>query len=148
MTNLSCLCGQIQIRLEKRPEFINQCNCTLCRKTGARWSYFGPGEVVVEGTTNGCSRPDKKQPNAEVHFCPTCGSTTHFVLTETAIAKFGNTMVGVNMWLSDPQDLVGLELRFPDGEKWPGDGDFTYVREPLIIDANLKNERPSRADVR
>jgi hypothetical protein len=134
MLNLSCLCGQTRVKIERRPEFINACNCTLCSKSGARWGYFDPSEVSVHGPTTGFRRADKDEPNAEVHFCPTCGSTTHFVLTEGAVAKFGNSLVGVNMWLADAGDLAGTEVRYPDGRSWSGQGDFSYVREATIID--------------
>jgi hypothetical protein len=130
---LSCLCGQVHVTLETRPEYINECNCTLCSKSGARWGYFSPAQVSIDGATKGYSRADKEAPNAEVHFCTECGSTTHFVLTKGAVAKFGNTMMGVNMGLADEADLSGLEVRFPDGRAWPGSGGFDYVREPRII---------------
>jgi hypothetical protein len=133
MLNVSCLCGEVRINLEKRPDFIHECNCTMCSKTGARWGYFHPVQVAGEGTTRGYSRADKSDPNARVEFCPMCGSTTHFVLTETAVAKFGNTLMGVNMWLADEKDLAGVELRYPDGKAWSGEGDFGYVREPRTI---------------
>jgi hypothetical protein len=41
--------------------------------------------------------------------------------------------MGVNMRLADESDLAGVELRFPDGRAWPGEGDFVYVREALIL---------------
>jgi hypothetical protein len=133
MMNLSCLCGEIRVETAKRPDFIHECNCTLCSKSGARWGYFHPSEVTVSGETNGYSRDDKDDPAANIRFCPTCGVTTHFVLTDSAVAKFGNGMMGVNMWLADESDLAGLELRYPDGRGWAGAGDFDYVRAPFII---------------
>lgn len=133
MTDLSCQCGRVRIATAKRPDFIHECNCALCSKSGARWGYFHPSEVTVEGETSAYSRTDKDEPNAEVHFCATCGSTTHFVLTESAIAKFGNGVMGANMWLAEPAELAGIELRFPDGRNWPGEGDFSYVREALTL---------------
>jgi hypothetical protein len=129
MINLACLCGQARIKLEKRPDYIHECNCTLCSKTGARWGYFHPSEVSVEGPAKGYCRDDKDDPNAEVRFCPTCGVTTHFVLTESAASRFGDSLMGVNMWLADLADLDGIELRFPDGKSWSGQGEFAYVRE-------------------
>lgn len=140
MLNLSCLCGQIRIKLNGRPEFIHECNCTLCSKTGARWGYFHPSEVSVEGEAKGYCRGDKDEASAEVQFCSTCGSTTHFVLTKDAISKFGNSLMGVNMWLAEAQDLAGTELRFPDGQSWSGQGDFGYVREPRIIGSTATSE--------
>lgn len=133
MLKLSCHCGQIRIAVQKRPEFIHECNCSLCRKTGARWGYFHPSEVHVEGASSGYVRQDKDDAGAEIHFCPGCGSTTHFTLTESTIARFGNSLTGVNLWLADESDLAGIELRFPDGSRWSGEGDFGYVREARIL---------------
>jgi hypothetical protein len=133
MLNLSCHCGQVRIEIPKRPDFINACNCTLCSKSGAQWAYFHPSEVRVEGATKEYSRADKEDPAVNIHFCANCGSTTHFVLTPSAISKFGNVQLGVNMLLADEKDLVGTELRYPDGRAWPGTGDFGYVREARII---------------
>jgi hypothetical protein len=100
---------------------------------GARWAYFHPSDFRVVGVTTGYSRDDKADPAAEIHFCATCGSTTHFVLTASAVAKFGNVQVGVNARLADERDLAGVELRFPDGRAWPGEGAFGYVREARVI---------------
>jgi hypothetical protein len=133
MMKLTCLCGQVRIEVAKRPGFINECNCTLCSKSGARWAYLHPSEVSIEGATGRYSREDKDEPAAEVHFCGRCGSTTHFTLTESAKAKFGDIQTGVNMSLADEGDLAGLELRYPDGRAWSGGPDFGYVREPRVI---------------
>jgi hypothetical protein len=133
MLKLSCLCGQIRVEIAKRPDYIHECNCTFCSKAGARWGYFQPSEVSIEGTAAGYRRDDKDDPAAEIRFCAKCGSTTHFVLTPSAVSKFGNSLIGVNMLLADESDLAGIELRYPDGRAWPGEGDFTYVRQPRII---------------
>jgi hypothetical protein len=133
MLNLSCICGSVRIEVEKRPDFIHECNCTLCNKTGARWGYFHPTEVFIVGDAKGYRRDDKDDPGAEIRFCQTCGSTTHFVLTESAVSRFGNSVTGVNMWLAKAQDLAGIELRYPDGQSWSGHGPFGYVRDAHII---------------
>jgi hypothetical protein len=130
---LSCHCGQIRIDLNKRPDYVNECNCSLCCKTGARWGYFHPSEVAVEGASSSYVRDDKDDAGAEIHFCPRCGSTTHFTLTESAVSRFGNSLAGVNLRLADENDLVGIELRYPDGRAWSGEGDFGYVREARIL---------------
>ena len=41
--------------------------------------------------------------------------------------------MGVNMLLADEQDLAGIELRYPDGRSWPGEGEFGYVREHRVL---------------
>ena len=133
MLKLFCLCGQVRVNIPRSPEFINECNCTLCSKSGARWAYFNPSEIGIEGVTRGYSREDKEDPAAEIHFCSKCGSTTHFILTASAISRFGNSQMGVNMRLADEKDLVGIELRYPDGRAWPGKGSFDYVQHARII---------------
>lgn len=131
--NLSCPCGQVQLRLSERPAFIHECNCSLCAGTGARWGYFHPDQVHVAGETASWSRDDKPEPAAEVRSCPGCGATTHFTLTPEAVAKHGNTMLGVNMRLADEPALAGIELRYPDGAAWDGKSPFGYVREARVI---------------
>ena len=133
MIKLSCLCGQIRVQTNTRPDYVHECNCRLCSATGARWAYFHPSEVGVEGRTKGYCRGDKADPAAQIQFCETCGSTTHFTLTASAAAKFGDSLMGVNMRLADERDLAGIELRYPDGQSWAGEGDFGYVREARII---------------
>src|SRR4051812_29536185 len=120
---LSCHCGQIRLELAKRPDYINECNCTLCAKSGARWAYFHPSEADVSGSAIAYRRDDKPDPAADIRFCAHCGSLTHFTLTESAVAKFGNGMMGVNMRLADESALAGIELRYPDGRAWSGEGE-------------------------
>src|SRR5579871_5337702 len=115
MLKLSCICGRVRIETAKRPDFVNACNCSLCSKSGARWSYFHPSEVRIEGATGSYIREDKEDPAAQIHFCGRCGTTTHFVLTDRAIAKYGNVQMGINMLLAEEGDLAGIELRYPDG---------------------------------
>lgn len=130
---LTCLCGAIAVQTARKPDYIFDCNCSLCSKSGARWGYFKPGEVEVTGETRTFTRPDKAEPATDIHFCPGCGSTTHFTLTPAAIAKHGDTVVGVNMWLAEPSDLAGLEVQFPDGRSWSGEGPFGFVRDPIVL---------------
>jgi hypothetical protein len=140
MLNLSCHCGQIRVETTKQPDYIHECNCTLCSKVGARWGYFHPSEVSVEGTAEGYCREDKDDPAALLQFCAKCGSTTHFVLTASAVSRFGNSLMGVNMRLADESELAGIELRYPDGRAWSGEGGFGYVREARIMGQDTNSE--------
>lgn len=128
MIAMSCLCGAVRVSLAARPDFLNECNCQLCRKSGARWGYFAPAQVSVEGATASYVRADKADPGAELHFCPTCGATTHFTLTPSAQEKHGNVVCGANLRLAEDADLAGIELRFPDGATYSGEGEVPYLR--------------------
>lgn len=140
MLQLTCHCGQIRIEIQKQPDYINECNCTLCSKSGARWAYFPPAQVRIEGTTQGYCREDRADPAARIGFCAKCGSTTHFTLTESAISRFGNSQMGVNMRLAEESQLAGVELRFPDGLAWSGEGDFGYLRPPQRLGQKAPSE--------
>ena len=133
MITLSCHCGKARVELDRKPDYIHECNCSLCRKSGAQWCYFDPSEVTAFGDFASYVRTDKNTPSARLHFCAQCGSTTHFTLTEEAVAQHGNTMAGVNMRLAPQEALAGIQLRFPDGAAWDGAGEFAYVREAVML---------------
>jgi hypothetical protein len=133
MLELYCHCGLVRLTIGQLPDYIHECNCTLCRKTGARWGYFPSPLVGVEGATTAYRRADKADPGADVHFCGACGVTTHFTLTAETVARFGQALTGVNMRLADESALAGIELRYPDGRAWSGAGPFDYVREARIL---------------
>ena len=132
---LDCLCGEVRVTTARKPDFVHACNCDLCRKSGARWGYYDPAEVQVSGVSGRYRRADKADPGAELHFCQQCGATTHFRLTEAAVAKHGDTMMGVNMALVPESELAGIELRYPDGRGWSGEGEFGYVRHSRVLGA-------------
>lgn len=143
----ACFCGAVSVTTAKRPDFVHACNCDLCRKAGARWGYFDPAEVAVNGATATFRRHDKPEPGVDVHFCPACGSTTHFRLTEAAVSQHGDVMMGVNAGLANEAELAGIELRYPDGKNWSGEGEFGYVRASRILgDGSCRASDPSSSD--
>ena len=124
----------MSVSIIARPEFIHDCNCSLCRKAGAAWGYFPSASVSVSGSTRSFSRNDRPAPAVSVQSCKICGCTTHFTLTEAFRVKNPTAdQTGVNMRLFDLPDLTGVEVRFPDGARWDGEGPFDYRREPLVI---------------
>lgn len=135
----TCLCGAVSVTIETKPDFVHDCNCSLCRKTGSAWGYFAPASVTTTGTTTSFARRDKAAAAVEVHACETCAATTHWVRTAGFRDAYGsNDIVGVNMKLFDPDALEGVEIRFPDGKAWQGDGAFGYRRAPLTIDGETR----------
>ena len=131
--SFSCSCGAVTGTVARKPEFLHDCNCSFCSPRNAHWGYFRPTEVSVSGETTGTTRDDRKAPMAEMHRCIACGTTVHFVLTENAQQWHGNVVQGVNMKLADQSALAGVELRFPDGKNWSGDGAIDYVRDPVTL---------------
>jgi hypothetical protein len=130
----ACLCGAVSITIDARPQFVNDCNCTLCRKSGAAWAYFSSSAVRRTGRTVVVTRQDKALPAVEVHSCEGCAATTHFELTPSFRMRNPSAdLTGVNMRLFDPAELLGIEVRFPNGKEWSGEGPYSYRRAALMI---------------
>lgn len=129
MIEASCHCGSIEIALVAKPDYINLCDCTLCAKSGGAWGYFKNADVTVKGDTSGYRRIDYPKPAVEIKFCPRCGNTTHWALTE----HHPGDQIGVNMRLFDPATIEGIEARTLDGHNWTGDGPVQHRREPGVL---------------
>jgi hypothetical protein len=126
----TCHCGAVHVHVAKRPDYLNECNCSLCNSHGVWWGYFAPEDVAVTGETKVYTRADRDEPAVELHFCGHCGCTTHWTPTEVFVAKTGAAnRMGVNMRLFDRAVLAGVELRFPDGMGWDGIGQWGFVKE-------------------
>lgn len=113
----ACNCGSVTVAVERRPEYINVCNCSLCRKTGGAWGYFDRAEVTVEGELRDFVRTDLEEVFLATQFCPGCGSAVRWV----PLPHYETSRVGVNMRLFDPAALAGIETRFPEGIEWTGE---------------------------
>jgi hypothetical protein len=107
----SCDCGAVRIELAVTPTDVTDCNCGICRRYGARWSYFHPMAVRIippEGATTIHKRAKR---NLEFHFCKVCGCVTHWCVS-------GYARMGVNMRMFPPELLASLKVEFCDAASW------------------------------
>ncbi len=108
----SCDCGAVRIELDQTPEEVTDCNCGVCRRYGARWSYFS--QKVVRITPPGATTIHLRNKRIlEFHFCTTCGCVTHWI----AVDKRHERM-GVNMRLFAPELLASLKGDLCDAASW------------------------------
>lgn len=110
-----CPCGGVTVTVPRRPDYLNSCNCSLCFRLGTLTGYFHPDEVTVTGETKQFVRTDIEAYLAN-RFCPTCSA----VVGWTSLEPYDR--MGVNMRLFDPEELIGIPVRFVDGRNW-GDAD-------------------------
>ncbi|MFN2472848.1 MAG: GFA family protein [Sphingomicrobium sp.] len=112
----ACHCGKARIEISRRPDYINECNCSLCARSGWRGIYFASDELVIQGEFDRYVRTDLQQPCIAILRCATCGCFTHWVpLSEPPYDR-----MGVNARLVDPALLQGIEVREIDGKSWDG----------------------------
>ena len=107
----NCHCGAVKIDVPRRPRSLTECNCSLCRRYGARWAYYQPGDVRIRagrGSTEFYSWGDKM---LRLVRCATCGCVTHW----TRIRPRKVAYMGVNMRNFEPSLLESVRIRRLDG---------------------------------
>lgn len=112
----SCHCGAIQIVVPSAPQWVANCNCSICRKTGGLIAYFpDDGSVTVSGDTATYIWGDRM---VAFHFCPHCACRSHWTSTGESYGR-----IGVNARLLDGFAVAAdgptfdgrpLEVRFFD----------------------------------
>jgi hypothetical protein len=106
----SCHCGRVKLTLPSAPECATECNCTLCRRLGARFVYYEFGSVRIEGREHEAEYIQGDRTLRTMH-CTHCGVTTHW---EPLEAEPG-ARHGVNLRLFEPELFAATPVRHFDG---------------------------------
>lgn len=106
----SCHCGAVRIGLHDGPVDVTECNCSVCRRTGALWTYATPDQVDVAGAVDGYRQGDEA---LTLWRCKRCGIVTHWTPVDPAYGR-----MGVNLRLFDPAIWVSLPRVQVDGASW------------------------------
>lgn len=110
----SCHCGRVTIGLPRRPDYVNECNCSWCSKTGSRCMYFASEELRIAGEFEDYVRTDVAEPMIRFRRCAHCGVMTHW----EPLTAPPHERMGINARLLDPRLLEGVEVRLADGASW------------------------------
>ncbi len=86
MMHGSCHCGQVTVAMDDTPETVTSCNCSLCRKLGAIWTYTTRDKVQVEGSTDTYGHGDH---TLDTHRCRNCGCVVVWIATDPAYERMG-----------------------------------------------------------
>ena len=113
----SCHCGAVQLRLKTPPRQITECNCSICRRHGGRWSYFTEGSVRIEakpGATQSYVWGDKM---LDLVRCRRCGCVMFW--RDRRGAPNPRRRMGVNTRMMDFAFVKGVPVIYLDGaESW------------------------------
>ena len=109
----SCHCGAVRWRFQGVPESATACNCSICRRYGALWSYGFYGEQIeVSGDTR-TYLWDRK--SIEFHFCAQCGCIAYWRTAD--LGADGRHYGAVNLRLAaDPATVQAIPLLHHDTE--------------------------------
>lgn len=109
MIRAACHCGAVRFEIAEAPEWVLDCNCTLCRRYGALW-WYPEGDAGKLASTPGPDVTDTYVWGDEwlaFHRCKTCGCLTHMV----AIAEKPPFVYGVNARMMLGLDPSKVQLR-------------------------------------
>ena len=83
MIRAACHCEAVRFEIAGPPQWVLDCNCTLCRRYGALWTYFRDPATRAKllmtpdaGTTDTYTWLDA---DIAFHRCKVCGCVTHMV---------------------------------------------------------------------
>ena len=110
MIRAACHCTAVRFEIETAPVWAVDCNCTLCRRYGAIWAYYKPGEVkIVQGAddTVAYTWGDKA---LAFHHCKICGCLTH----HTVVGSAPLHIRGVNARMMPTLDPTTVRLQQTD----------------------------------
>ena len=113
MLDGSCECGAIRIELEDAPDEVTDCNCGICRRTGARWSYFDASRVRILPPTGATTVRLRGKRVLEFHRCTVCGCLVYWCAVDRRHSR-----MGVNMRLFPPEVVAPLRAVSCDGASW------------------------------
>lgn len=128
-----CLCRRVSVEIANAPEYINVCNCQFCRKLGAAWGYFRAEQVSIEGETREFRRDDLDEVWLAGHFCPNCGTTTHYTVVHPSNDR---DRMAVNTRVFEQAELDGIEVRYLDGRSVDEDTPFERTATGRIGDGS------------
>ncbi|KIW32835.1 uncharacterized protein PV07_04352 [Cladophialophora immunda] len=98
----TCHCGGITVTAPRRPAYVNECQCTLCRRYAVAWAYYDPAEVKVDikegAATTKYIWGDRDH---SFDFCSKCGCMCYWWPVKAQTTP----MMGLNTRLVDPDEM-------------------------------------------
>ena len=107
-----CHCGRVRYEVSTGLEPVLSCNCSMCRKRGALWTYVGTDQFTLLSGEDALT--DYQFNKRVIHhlFCRTCGIASF----ATGRGEDGSEGIGINVRCLDDIDLDALTLTPYDGK--------------------------------
>jgi len=108
----SCHCGKVKFELTADLKRVVECNCSICRRTGALWHGTTDENMrIVEGEAD-LALYQFGTMTARHYFCRHCGTRPF------SRPRLDPALWVVNVRCIDGLDLSALEVGLFDGEHW------------------------------
>jgi hypothetical protein len=107
----SCHCGAVTLETEVSPEVVTECNCSICRRLGARWAHYAREQVRVTSAPGDLGVYLWGDREIEFYHCTRCGCTTHYEFVD----KQPGSRLSINTRGMDPDVVANARVRLFDG---------------------------------
>jgi hypothetical protein len=107
-----CHCGRVRYRVTTEIASVVACNCSICMKRGALWSFVGTDQFELQSGEDELA--DYQFNKKVIHhlFCPQCGVGAF----SRGKAPDGRDMIAVNVRCLDGVDPAALKVTPFDGK--------------------------------
>ncbi|MEG3082757.1 GFA family protein [Sphingomonas sp. PB2P12] len=109
MIEASCHCGAVTLTVDLPPQWVADCNCSICRRYGVLWAYYQLSDVRVAASVPTAIYSWGAK-TLRFHRCGECGCVTHRTKVDPAIDR-----IGVNARLMPLEILAVTRIRRLDG---------------------------------
>lgn len=106
-----CHCGNIEISVDELPEYLGDCNCSICNRYKALWAYYPPNKVSVIAKGGGTSKYIWGDKEVEFHSCKNCGCIVHYLTTNLCPEK----IIAINFRMVDSSIYKGVTIKKING---------------------------------
>jgi hypothetical protein len=108
----TCHCGTVQLEVEGELAGLEECNCSICRRTGYVHWHVPPERFRIVSGEDALATYRFGTRVAAHHFCRTCG------VSPFRRSRSNPDDVDVNVRCLEGVDLEGLEIQPFDGDHW------------------------------
>ena len=108
--SIACHCGNISLELKCTPTWARDCNCSICHRYAALWSYVPKPQFMVTWSKEEPKGYCWGDEQVVFYHCPICGCITHYVTTEKCDEQF----VAVNMRMAELTMILQLSIEHVD----------------------------------
>lgn len=112
MIEAACHCGELIVRVPRKPRVLTRCNCSMCRRFDPLFAYFALRTVEVVSNK---APPEEYSWGRRVltwYRCKRCGCFTHHA---PAHQRDAHSRVGVNCRMVNPELLEGIPVNLRNG---------------------------------
>ncbi len=110
MVRAACHCTAVRLEISELPDWVLDCNCTLCRRYGGMWSYPKPGTVTVLSPREATETYRWLDGDLAFHRCKVCGC----VMYMEAVKEEPPVIYGINARTIPTLDPASVRIRQKD----------------------------------